>query len=108
MRALILLAALDANVGPLEESLKWGQPAWRPKRARQGSTLRLNWQDNSPHTIVLFVDCKTNISATIHEIYPTDFEYESGRALRLTLGAPLPVQAIDHLARITFTYHLKS
>lgn len=108
IRALILNAAAEADVGPIEESLKWGQPAWRPKRARTGSTLRLNWQDNSPQSIAIFVDCKTTLSATIREIYPDDFEYESNRALRLRLGAALPVQAIDHLARLTFTYHRES
>lgn len=107
IRALILAAAEQADVGVVEESLKWGQPAWRPKRARTGSTLRLNWQDNSPQTIALFVDCKSTISATMRDIYPHDFQYESNRGLRLYLGTPLPEQAIDHLARLTFTYHRK-
>jgi hypothetical protein len=107
MRALILKAAQDADVGPLDESLKWGQPAWRPRRARQGSTLRLNWQDSAPQSLTLYVDCKTTISDTMRDIYPTEFEYETNRALRVPIGAPLPIQAIDHLARLTFTYHRK-
>jgi hypothetical protein len=107
MRALILKAAQEADVGPLDESLKWGQPAWRPRRARQGSTLRLNWQDSAPQTLALYVDCKTTISAIMRDIYPTEFIYETNRALRVTIGAPLPTQAIDHLARLTFTYHRK-
>lgn len=107
IRDLILTAAQDADVGPIEESLKWGQPAWRPKRLRQGSTLRLSWQDNTSQTLALYVDCKTTLSATMREIYPLEFEYESNRALRLSIGATLPVQAIDHLVRLTFTYHRK-
>lgn len=108
IRAIILNAAREAEVGPVEESLKWREPAWRPKRAKQGSTLRLNWSSNLPSTIALFAGCKTTLSATMQEIYPTDFKYESNRGLRLDLGAPLPRQAIDHLARLTFTYHCKS
>ena len=107
LRALILNAAQDADVGPVEESLKWGQPAWRPKRPRTGSTLRLNWQENAPQSLALFVDCKTTLCATMRDIYPYDFQYESNRALRLNLSTPLPLQAIDHLARLTFTYHRK-
>lgn len=42
MRVLILNAAAEAEVGPIEESLKWREPSWRPKRAKQGTTLRLN------------------------------------------------------------------
>lgn len=107
MRTIILRAAAEADVGPIEESLKWREPAWRPKRAKQGTTLRLNWHANLPSTIALFVGCQTTLSATIREIYPTDFHYESNRGLRLKLGEPLPEQAIDHLARLAFTYHQK-
>lgn len=108
MRELILIAGQEADVGPIEESLKWGQPAWRPKRPRQGSTLRLSWLDKTPQALALYVDCKTTLSATMREIYPLEFEYETNRALRLSIGPPLPAQAIDHLARLTFTYHRKS
>ncbi len=107
MRKLILAAAQDANAGPIHESLKWGQPAWRPKRPRQGSTLRLNWQDNTPQTLALYVDCKTTLSNTMRDLYPTEFDYETNRALRFSINDPLPLQAIDHLARLTFTYHRK-
>jgi hypothetical protein len=107
MRALILAAGAQADVGPLTESLKWGQPAWRPTRPKQGSTLRLNWTEKSPSTLVLHVDCKTTLATTMREIYPTEFRYESNRALHLDIGARWPVQAIDHLARLTFRYHLK-
>ncbi len=108
MRALILNAAAEADVGPIEESLKWREPAWRPKRAKQGTTLRLNWHANLPSTIALFVGCQTTLSATMQDIYPTEFIYESNRGLRLKLGEPLPEQAIDHLARMAFTYHRKT
>ena len=108
IRTLILSAAQNADAGPLAESLKWGQPAWRPTRARQGSTLRLMWQDTMPQTIALFVDCKTTLSETMRDIYPSDFQYEKNRGLRMDLTSPLPEQAIDHLARLTFTYHHKA
>lgn len=107
IRAVILRSAQQADVGALCESLKWGQPAWRPVRPRQGSTLRLMWQDNAPQSLALFVDCKTSLSATMQDIYPTVFKYEKQRALRFDIAAPLSVDAIDHLARLTFTYHRK-
>ncbi|WP_299558073.1 hypothetical protein [uncultured Sulfitobacter sp.] len=104
-RGLILSAAHHANAGQICESLKWGQPAWRPTRPRQATTLRANWSDKSPQTLTLFVDCRTRLAATMRDIYPHDFVYESSRALNLSLDADLPAQAIDHLARLTFTYH---
>lgn len=107
IRSLILNAAAQAEAGPLTESLKWGQPAWRPTRRNQGSTLRLMWQPNPAGPLVMYVDCKTTLSRTMQEIYPSEFMYESNRGLRILLDRPLPEHAIDHLARLTFTYHGK-
>ena len=103
-RAIFHDVAGTAGIGHLDESLKWGQPAWRPTRPRQGSTLRANWSEKSPQTLALFVDCKTTLAATMRDIYPSDFVYESNRALHMRLDADLPAQAIDPLARLTFTY----
>lgn len=107
IRALILDAARRADIGPVTESLKWHQPAWRPVRPRTGSTLRLDWSDKSPQTIALFVDCKTTLAAEMFAAYPDEFTYESNRAMRLDLAAPLPEAAIKHLATVTLTYHRK-
>ncbi|UWR23723.1 hypothetical protein [Sulfitobacter sp. S190] len=105
VRALVLRAARDAEVGPLDESLKWGQPAWRPRRPRQGSTLRMSYAPATPDRINLFVDCKTNLADTVRQLYPDDFTFKGNRLLALSLTAPLPAQAIGHLAVLTFTYH---
>lgn len=107
IRYLILSAAADAGVGDITETLKWTEPAWRPARPRQGSTLRAAWSQKRPNDIALFVDCKTTLSDTMRTRYPLEFKYEGSRALRLPLSEPLPAQAIDHLARLTFTYHAK-
>jgi uncharacterized membrane protein (UPF0182 family) len=74
----------------------------------QGSTLRLNWSGKSPRTLVFYVNCKTTLSETMRALYPTEFKYESNRALHLRLHCQWPEQAIDHLARLTFRYHLKT
>lgn len=108
IRTLILDVGADADIGPLTESLKWGQPAWRPDRPRTGSTLRLNWSDKLPQTLALFVDCKTTLAADMLAAYPHDFQYESNRAMRMQLNTPLPEGAIAHLAHATFTYHQKT
>lgn len=107
IRGLILDAAKQVAIGPLTESLKWGQPAWRPERPRTGSTLRLNWSDKSPQTLAFFVDCKTTLAAQMFAAYPFDFEYKSNRELQVHLDAALPNSAINHLAELTFTYHKK-
>ena len=45
LRDIILdTAATNPMIGPLDESLKWGEPAYRPARNRVGTTVRLGDQ----------------------------------------------------------------
>ncbi|ASM72631.1 MULTISPECIES: hypothetical protein [Roseobacteraceae] len=106
LRATILAAAHDASVGTLTESLKWGQPAWRPAAPRTGSTLRLNWSAAAPDVLTAYVDCKTDLAERMARLYP-DLPNDGRRALGLAVTGPLADQAISHLAAMTFTYHRK-
>ena len=104
-RALALRAAQGAETGPLDETLKWGQPAWRPRRPRTGSTLRLNWSPARPDHLMAFVDCKTDLASLMSTRFPGQFENDGRRSLAFDLNAPLPQDAIAQLAHLTFTYH---
>ena len=104
-RHLFHTIAQEADTGPLDESLKWGQPAWRPRKARTGATLRMDWDAATPDRLSLYVDCKTDLASRMRDIYP-DLPLNDGqRHLGITIGAPLPEQALAHLAEMTFTYH---
>ena len=104
-RALFHDIARENDVGPLDESLKWGQPSWRPVRPRTGSTIRMGWTDSQPDQLALFVDCKTDLAARMRDIYPDLPRNDGRREIGLSLKAPLPEQALAHLAEMTFTYH---
>ena len=42
LRSLILDVAIETDgVGELEETLKWGQPSYLPKKPKIGSTIRI-------------------------------------------------------------------
>lgn len=104
-RAVFLDVAQEADVGPLEESLKWGQPAWRPTKPRMGSTLRMDWDAGAPGQLALFVDCKTDLAARMRDLYPDLPGNDGQRRIVIDLDAPLPEQAVAHLAEMTFGYH---
>ena len=104
-RTLYHQCAEENAVGALDETLKWRQPAWRPKRPRTGSTLRMGWQASEPHRLAFFVDCKTDLAARMRDIYPDLAQNDGQRRLAIDLMAPFPDQAITHLAEMTFTYH---
>lgn len=104
-REIFETVAKQAAVGTLDETLKWGQPSWRPTKPRTGSTLRMDWNPKFPDQLSLFVDCKTDLAARMQTLYPHLSENDGQRHLAISLDAPLPVQAITHLADMTFTYH---
>ncbi len=104
-RAILLDVADSAEVGALEESLKWGQPAWRPRKARTGATLRLNWTADRPDKLMAFVDCKTDLASQMSTRFPGQYHNDGRRALGFDLDRPLPGDAVAQLAYLTFTYH---
>lgn len=108
IRRIVWNVAVRAEIGTLDESLKWGQPSWLPQRKRVGSTLRCYWHPARADTISLYLNCNTTLAETMKTLYPTSFDYEGRRGLHLSLHAPLPKDAIDHCAFLTLTYHRKS
>jgi len=104
-RRLFHDVAASADTGRLDETLKWGQPSWRPVKPRTGTTLRMGWDANSPERLSFFVDCKTDLAARMRDIYP-DLPLNDGqRHLGILVDAVFLQQAITHLAEMTFTYH---
>lgn len=97
--------AQSAAIGPLEESLKWGQPAWRPRAPRTGATLRLNWSPSHPDHLMALVDCKTDLASQMSISFPGQFLNDGRRSLSFDLAHPLPGDAFAQLAHLTFTYH---
>lgn len=97
--------AKAAETGPLDESLKWGQPAWRPRKPRIGSTLRLGWRGDAPDHLDLYVDCKTDIAARVTDAFPDVFDSDKRRRLTIALDRDLPTDALWHLVHQTLTYH---
>lgn len=104
-RALVHDVATSAEIGALDESLKWGQPAWRPKRARTGSTLRVDWSPSTPDRLLAFVDCKTDLAAQMDTRFPGQFHNDGRRALAFETHVPLDEDAVWQLAHLTLTYH---
>lgn len=108
LRDIILAAAAENPViGQLEESLKWGEPAYRPIRNRVGTTVRLGVSPKSPSACAIFVNCKTSLLATYRDLYPTSFSFEGERALLLPAGGTIPEDAVRHCVSLALTYHVK-
>ncbi|MGH1329830.1 MAG: DUF1801 domain-containing protein [Paracoccaceae bacterium] len=107
IRALILEITKDhAQIGPVQEALKWGQPAYQPQRARIGSTLRL-WVDKDDGRPTLFINCQSDLMAQIREIYPSQFRYTGARAVALFGGLGGVREEVAHIILMVLTYHIR-
>ncbi|WP_127110079.1 DUF1801 domain-containing protein [Pararhodobacter zhoushanensis] len=103
VRALIFAVADEAAVGPLTETLKWGEPAYLPP-GRAGTTIRLGVSKTAPDQVALFVHCQTTLIDGFRDHFGDTFAYEGKRALILHPG-PIPEAALAQCIRAALTYH---
>ena len=105
VRALIFrtAAAID-GVGPLDEVLKWGEPAYITARSGSGSTIRLGWKKSSPEQCAVYFTCHTNLVETFRSVLPDALHYEGNRAIVIRLGEALDTQALAWCIGAALTY----
>ncbi len=104
LRELVLkTAAATPKAGDVEETLKWGEPAYASKN-KAGSTVRMDWKAKSPTRYALYFNCQTRLVENFRQLFPHDFHFEGNRALVLQLGQPLPRDAIAFCVAASLTY----
>ncbi|MEM1163375.1 MAG: DUF1801 domain-containing protein [Pseudomonadota bacterium] len=107
LRNLILRVAAETDgVGTLQETLKWGQPAYLTVRPRSGSTLRLGVPKTGGFAI--YAHCQTTIISEFRDVFPADFAYDGNRAVLFRDGERPDTARLEMLVRRGLTYHLKS
>ena len=104
LRNIILAAAEATGTAPLTETLKWGQPAYLPQR-KHGTTIRLGWKPDQPDIIGLYVHCQTTLVDQYRTRFPTEFQYQTNRAVLIPTTQPLNTDALHQIAALALTYH---
>lgn len=102
VRRLILNVARENQPGNVEETLKWGEPAYL---VVGGSTIRLDWKAEEPEVIKLYFHCQTTLIETFREIYRDDFLYDGNRAIVLPLDANLETESLSRCISMALRYH---
>lgn len=104
LRQLIFdVAARTEAVGKLEETLKWGQPAYLTPETKSGSTIRLGLTKTDK--IAIYTHCQTSLIADFQTLFPDDFIYEGNRAIHFETHATLPVEKLELFIKSALTYH---
>ena len=107
LRSLIFkVAASTPAVGKLEETLKWGEPAYLTSQSRSGSTIRIAWNASRPSQYAMYFNCQTNLVETFRTIFPRDFRYEGNRAIVFEETDIVPSDCLEVCIRAALTYHL--
>ena len=105
VREMTLSAAEELGVGPLTETLKWGEPAYLTESSRAGTTIRLGQPKNRSIHCAIFVHCQTSLIAEFREtIDDPAIEFEGSRAVIFAASEPLPREALQHCIAQALTY----
>ena len=96
-------SARAKGVGPLTETLKWGEPAYLTEATGSGSTIRLG-RSSERECAVLF-NCRTTLVDDFRSQFPDVFAYEKNRAVLLDAGEPLPEIPLSACLLMALTYH---
>lgn len=99
---IVILAVAEQLEKPVEESLKWGEPAWL---VLGGSTVRVQWSTKTPDALALHFNCKSQLVETFREIYREELRYEGNRTVWLPLDKALPIPILQHCVSLAFRYH---
>jgi hypothetical protein len=107
LRKLIFdTAKTTSGVGPLEETLKWGQPSYLTTESRSGSTIRIDQVKAEAGRYAVYFHCQTDLVETFRELYP-ELRYGGNRSILLEAGEKLPEKALRHCVALALTYHAR-
>ncbi|MGL4404408.1 MAG: DUF1801 domain-containing protein, partial [Notoacmeibacter sp.] len=102
LRALISEAASEQTIiGPLEESVKWGEASFTPVRKNVGSSVRIQPRKNGD--VALMFICTTGLVKRFQETYPNVFQIEGDRALVFSAAGDIPEVELKHAIAMALT-----
>ena len=107
LRQLILdTAEATTGVGTIEETLKWGQPAYLTSETGSGSTIRVApTGPNAEHDYAMYFICRTDLIEAFEHLFGDVFTYERNRALLFTVGDDIPEAELRECVAMALTYH---
>lgn len=108
LRELILKTASEnPAIGPLEETLKWGEPSFLTSASKSGTTIRINRHNKDDNLYAMYVHCQTNLLDQYRQLYGDTLTLDGNRAVVFDVEKDPPLEAVRHCISMALTYHLK-
>jgi len=106
LRELIFqTATTTTGVGKLEETLKWGEPAYVTAESKSGSTIRIAGKKNSATHYAIYFNCQTTLVETYKTLFPGEFTFEGNRAIVFDVADTVPTETLAFCIAAALTYH---
>lgn len=99
------VAAVTDGVGEIQETLKWGEPAYVTAATKSGSTIRMDWKSKQPEQFALYFNCNTTLVDTFRTLFRDDFKFDGNRALVFNISDDLPTEELAFCIGASLTYH---
>ncbi len=107
LRQLIFdVAAKTKDVGELEETLKWGEPAYLTSQSNSGSLIRIDVKKSDPSKYAMYFHCQTNLVDSFKTLFPDTFSYEKNRAIVFDQDDRVSIGGLRVCIAMALTYHL--
>lgn len=103
LRRLILETADETDgVTGLHETVKWAQPSYV---TTSGSTIRIDWNADTPDRYFMFFHCQTRLVETFKELYDGLLQFEGNRAIVFQRYRTIPAEQLTHCISMALLYH---
>lgn len=94
------------GVGEVEETLKWGEPAYLTSKPKSGTTIRIDWKPKNPDQLAMYVSCNTTLVDSYRRLLGNDLNFEGNRAVIFPVDEPIPKKQLMLCIKMALRYHL--
>lgn len=105
-RLIYRTAEITEGVGPMTETLKWGEPAYLTPVTKAGSTIRIGWKASAPHRYAMYFNCRTTLVDAFRTLFP-ELDFDGNRAILFDEAEDLDADALAVCIEAALTYHLR-
>jgi len=106
LRKLIYdVAAATPEIGPLTETLKWGQPSYLPEQTRSGTTIRIDQVKTEPKKYAMYFHCQTTLVEDFRKMFEDDFEFVGNRCIIFDVHERISESKLRQCIELALTYH---
>lgn len=103
LRELVIETAEETDsIAALEETLKWGEPAFVTKN---GSTLRIDWKEKTSDRYAMYFQYTSRLVDTFRLVFDHTFQFEGNRAIVFQLNQKIPVFELKECIKAALNYH---